>query len=151
MIKKKEQKKFLETMHASLSILDYYNNHSAETKLLFIISSLRLCKLKEYSEVEKALNDLRRLDRSGELPEEYKEVCETTIKVLVSFVNELEKPKTSYTPSSVAYVSTPKKETLDLEPVIWHDFRTGEPLYRNKKTGQIVNAKGEEVPSAWWE
>ena len=146
----KEQKTFLETMHSALSILDYYNNHSAETKLLYIISSIRLCKFEEYDQVNNALKDLRKIKEKGQLPEDYADVCDKTIKVLVSFVNELEKPKSTYKPTYTSSY-TPKEEPLELEPVIWYDFRTGEKLYRNKKTGQIVNAKGEEVSSAWWE
>ena len=148
----KEQKVFLETMYSALSILDYYNNHSAETKLLYIISSIRLCKFKEYDTVKKALADLRKIKDKKELNAEYDEVCDMTIKVLVDFVNKLEKPKSTYKPKPTnTWVSSNKEEPLELEPVIWRDFRTGEQLYRNKKTGQIVNAKGEEVSSAWWE
>ncbi len=145
----KEQKGFLETMHSSLTILDYYDNHSPETKLLYIISSIRLCKFEEFATVRKALDDLRKI--KGKLPEEYCEVCDMTIKVLVDLVNEFEKPKTKYKSKPTSTWTPKTEEPLDLEPVIWYDFRTGEKLYRNKKTGQIVNAKGEEVSSAWWE
>ncbi len=148
---KKEQNTFLETMHASLTILDYYDNHSPETKLLYIISSIRLCKFEEFATVRKALNDLRKIKESKALPEEYWEVCDMTIKVLVDLVNEFEKPKSKYTPQPTSTWSPKTEEPLDLESVIWRDFRTGEQLYRNKKTGEIVNAKGEEVSPAWWE
>lgn len=37
-----------------------------------------------------------------------------------------------------------------LEPTIWHDFRTGERLSRNEN-GEIVYSAGEVVPCAWWE
>lgn len=146
----KEQKVFLETMYSALSILDYYHNHSAETKLLYIISSIRLCKLTERETVAKALADLRKIKDKKELPEDYAEVCDITIKVLVDFINQFDKPKSTPAPApTITYEKT--EEPLDLEPVIWRDFRTGEQLYRNKKTGQIVNSKGEEVSSAWWE
>lgn len=106
--------------------------------------------LTNYSLQTNALKDLRKIKEKGQLPEDYADVCDKTIKVLVSFVNELEKPKSTYKPTYTSSY-TSKKEPLELEPVIWYDFRTGEKLYRNKKTGQIVNAKGEEVSSAWWE
>ena len=92
------------------------------------------------------MKQIKEFRSEGVLCQRYMELGDKAIPEIVDYLEEIEQEWESITP-----IDTWQSHKDELETVIWHDFRTGEQLYRNKRTGQIVNAAGKEVPCSWWE
>ncbi len=154
-----EQEVFLKLMYAALGAVGRYDQHCNLTKFFYYTTALRLGEITEIDQAKEVLNELREIKKSGDLPEVYVDVCTVAIEGLVEIINnhrEQQKaaswtPSTPVTTTSDYSFSDYSAPISTLEPTIWSDFRTDEPLYRDTATGKIVNAAGEEVSVAWWD
>lgn len=103
---------------------------------------------------EEALGRLHKIKKSSLHTEKGKELYSLLESALQEFCQEQRDDARRRAAAESAAITDAvwrKMNEPKLESAIWHDFRTGEQLYRRSTDGKIVNGSGEEVSCAWWE